>query len=190
MFGGIYEGRRVLVTGHSGFKGSWLSAWLLRLGARVCGISLRPGYEPNHFSLLDLDLESEWSNILESGEVRSIFADFQPEIVFHLAAQALVRPSYEEPGLTFATNVMGTVNVLESCRETSSVRAVVIVTSDKCYENREWVWGYRENDPMGGFDPYSASKGCAELVTAAYRRSFFAPETFGKTHSPAPGPEM
>ena len=183
MFGGIYEGRRVLVTGHSGFKGSWLSAWLLRLGARVCGISLRPGYEPNHFSLLDLDLESEWSNILESGEVRSIFADFQPEIVFHLAAQALVRPSYEEPGLTFATNVMGTVNVLESCRETSSVRAVVIVTSDKCYENREWVWGYRENDPMGGFDPYSASKGCAELVTAAYRRSFFAPETFGKTHS-------
>ena len=183
MFRGIYEGRRVLVTGHSGFKGSWLAAWLLRLGARVCGISLRPVYEPNHYSLLDLDLESEWSNVRESGEVRSIFADFRPEIVFHLAAQALVRPSYEEPALTFATNVMGTVNVLEACRETSSVRAVVIVTSDKCYENREWVWGYRENDAMGGFDPYSASKGCAELVTAAYRRSFFAPETFGKKHS-------
>ena len=133
MFRGIYEGRRVLVTGHSGFKGSWLAAWLLRLGARVCGISLRPGYEPNHYSLLDLDLESEWSNVRESGEVRSIFADFRPEIVFHLAAQALVRPSYEEPALTFATNVMGTVNVLEACRETSSVRAVVIVTSDKCY---------------------------------------------------------
>lgn len=182
MFGGIYEGRRVLVTGHSGFKGSWLSAWLLRLGARVCGIALRPGYEPNLYSLLNLDLESEWSNVRESEEVRSIFAYFQPEIVFHLAAQALVLPSYEDPALTFATNVMGTVNVLEACRATPAVRAVVIVTSDKCYENREQLRGYREEDPMGGFDPYSASKGCAELVTASYRRSFFPVEKFGSAH--------
>lgn len=182
MFGGIYDGRRVLVTGHSGFKGSWLSAWLLRLGARVCGIALRPGYEPNLYSLLNLDLESEWSNVRESEEVRSIFAYFQPEIVFHLAAQALVLPSYEDPALTFATNVMGTVNVLEACRATPSVRAVVIVTSDKCYENREQLRGYREEDPMGGFDPYSASKGCAELVTASYRRSFFPAEKFGSAH--------
>ncbi len=182
MFGGIYEGRRVLVTGHSGFKGSWLSAWLLRLGARVCGIALRPGYEPNLYSLLNLDLESEWSNVRESEEVRLIFACFQPEIIFHLAAQALVLPSYEDPALTFATNVMGTVNVLEACRATPTVRAVVIVTSDKCYENREQLRGYREEEPMGGFDPYSASKGCAELVTASYRRSFFPVEKFGFAH--------
>ena len=121
MFRGIYEGRRVLVTGHSGFKGSWLAAWLLRLGARVCGISLRPGYEPNHYSLLDLDLESEWSNVRESGEVRSIFADFRPEIVFHLAAQPIVRDSYKDPLYTYETNVMGTVHVLECIRRTGTV---------------------------------------------------------------------
>ncbi|HJH03623.1 MAG TPA: CDP-glucose 4,6-dehydratase [Victivallis vadensis] len=183
MFGGIYEGRRVLVTGHSGFKGSWLAAWLVRLGARVCGVSLRPTFAPNHYSLLELPVESEWTNIREAAELRSILMDFKPEAVFHLAAQALVRVSYEEPALTVATNVMGTVNLLEACRAVKSVKSLVVVTSDKCYENRETMRPYQEEDAMGGFDLYSASKGCAELVTQAYRRSFFNPEEYGAKHS-------
>lgn len=182
MFDSIYRGRRVLITGHSGFKGSHLAGFLIRLGAEVCGYSLPPPTEPSHFALLGLPMPSVWGDIRDAKKMRRAFLKFRPEIVFHLAAQPLVRASYVNPVETFEINVQGTCNVLEICRNCESVRAVVIVTSDKCYENRERPRGYRETDPMGGFDPYSASKGCAELVTAAYRRSFFPPEEFGKTH--------
>ena len=173
MFNNIYENKKVLVTGHTGFKGSWLVFWLTKLGADVCGYSLLPPTEPNHFEHLDLDIRSEIGDILDVGRLESVFAAFQPEIVFHMAAQPLVRLSYREPRETFATNVQGTVNVLEACRKTASVRTIVNVTSDKCYDNKEWDRGYREDDSMGGHDPYSASKGCAELVAASYRDSFF-----------------
>jgi len=173
----------VLVTGHSGFKGSWLCAWLKILGADVCGISLPLETEFRHSDLLKLDMRSEMCDIRDLEGMRKIFDDFRPEIVFHLAAQPIVRLSYEEPVATFESNVMGTVKVLEAARSTSSVRAVVAISSDKCYENCEQLWGYRESDPMGGYDPYSASKGCTELVIASYRRSFFAVDKFGETHS-------
>ncbi len=182
MFGDVYRDRRVLITGHSGFKGSWLAEWLIALGARVCGVSLRPGYEPNHHGLLKLPLLSEWANIREPGELRGIVGEFQPEIIFHLAAQPLVRLSYHEPVETFVTNVMGTVHVLETARTARSLRAVVAVTSDKCYENSGSGEPFRESDPMGGFDPYSASKGCAELAVASYRQSFFHPADYGTKH--------
>ena len=173
LFGGVFNGRKVLVTGHTGFKGSWLCLWLSRLGARVLGYSLPPPTDPNHHSLLGLPVESVVGDVRDAEALNAAFARFRPEVVLHLAAQPLVRLSYQEPALTFETNVMGTVNVLDACRNHDSVRAVVVVTTDKCYENREWVWSYRENEPMGGHDPYSASKGCAELVVASYRRSFF-----------------
>lgn len=175
LFGSIYQEKRVLVTGHTGFKGSWLCAWLTSLGAEVLGFSLVPNTSPNHFDLIgsELAMDSVFGDIRDPAALQETWAEFQPEIVFHLAAQPLVRLSYEQPVETLHTNVLGTANVFEACRSTSSVRAVVNITSDKCYENREWVWGYRENDPMGGYDPYSASKGCAELVTSAYRNSFF-----------------
>ena len=183
----IYVDRKVLITGHTGFKGSWLSLWLTELGANVIGYSLKPPTEPNLFE--SVNLKDKITHII--GDVRdekhltAIFEKYQPEFVFHLAAQPLVKTSYKEPKLTYETNVMGTVNVLEAVRKTSSVRDCIIVTSDKCYENREWVYGYRETDPMGGYDPYSSSKGCAELVTSAYRRSFFNPKDYGKTHNVA-----
>ena len=176
MFGGIYRGRRVLVTGHTGFKGSWLCAFLKRLGAEVCGIALPPESAPAHFTLLAPEVHSHILDIRDDAGVEKIFSAFRPEIVFHLAAQPLVRRSYEIPAETFSVNIMGTVNLLEACRAADSVRAVVAVTSDKCYENRERAAGYTEEDPMGGYDPYSASKGCAELVISSYRRSFFTPE--------------
>lgn len=184
LFGGIYRKTRVLVTGHTGFKGSWLCAWLTAMGANVLGFSLDPNTEPNHFQLTapSLALRSVIGDVRDSSALRDVWSDFEPEIVFHLAAQPLVRLSYEQPIVTLSTNVIGTANVFEACRHTPSVRAIVNITSDKCYENREWVWGYRENDPMGGHDPYSASKGCAELVTSAYRNSFFHPESYGKAH--------
>jgi CDP-glucose 4,6-dehydratase len=168
----FYRTRKVLLTGHTGFKGTWLAAWLDALGARVTGFSLPVDTPPEDASG---HVAGRWGDVRDSVAVRAVFAEVQPEIVFHLAAQALVRRSYREPVATYATNVMGTVHVLEAARHTPSVRVVVNVTSDKCYENREWVWGYREPDPMGGHDPYSSSKGCAELVTAAYRRSFGPP---------------
>jgi CDP-glucose 4,6-dehydratase len=177
LFQRSYVRRRVLVTGHTGFKGSWLAFWLLQMGAEVCGYSLAPETQPNHFSLLNPGGDIPTNDIRDIRQVIGCFQSFQPEIVFHLAAQSLVRRSYREPLDTFATNVMGTANILEACRLTDSVRAVVIVTSDKCYRNNEWEWGYRESDPMGGHDPYSASKGCAELVTAAFRNSFFSAGT-------------
>lgn len=173
MFGDVYQGRRVLVTGHTGFKGSWLCLWLEELGADVLGYALAPDTDPAHFQLIKLGLRSELGDIRDYPRFQEAVASFQPEIVFHLAAQPLVRRGYAQPLETLETNIMGTAHVLESCRKVNTVRAVVVVTSDKCYENQEWAWGYRESDPMGGYDPYSASKGCAELVTAAYRRSFF-----------------
>ena len=175
----MYPGKRVLVTGHTGFIGSWLCIWLRELGAEVAGYALDPPSEPNNFSVCRLSqhIRHHHGDVRDLASLLSIFGEFQPEIVFHLAAQALVRPSYEAPKATFDTNVGGTVNVLEAVRHTPGVRVVVNMTSDKCYENREWVWGYRENDEMGGHDPYSASKGCAELISAAYLRSFFSKST-------------
>ncbi|MBE6389125.1 MAG: CDP-glucose 4,6-dehydratase [Lentisphaerae bacterium] len=182
MFKSVYKGRKVLVTGHTGFKGSWLCAFLQQLGARVCAMALPPETEPAHYSLLDLEIEEKYIDIRDPAAVKNAIGIFQPEVIFHLAAQPIVRRSYDIPVETFATNCMGTVNILEACRFVPSVRAVVVVTSDKCYENREQEAGYKEEDPMGGFDPYSASKGCAELISASYRRSFFDPETYGESH--------
>ena len=170
---GFWSGRSVLITGHTGFKGSWLTLWLRRLGAEVTGLSLAPHTKPNLFELLFADEETAYADVRDLDAVRTAFVSAKPQIVFHMAAQALVRPSYRDPVETYATNVMGTVHVLEAVREADRVEAVVVVTSDKCYENKEWPWGYRENEPMGGRDPYSNSKGCAELVTSAYRSSFF-----------------
>lgn len=175
LFGDAYRGKRVLVTGHTGFKGSWLSLWLNQLGAKVVGISLAPETQPSHWSLLGLEstVQHHELDIRQSSEVASVFKSTQPEVVFHLAAQPLVRRSYRDPLETWSTNVMGTANVLEACRQTRSVRAILAVTTDKCYENQEWAWGYRENDRLGGHDPYSASKAGSELVAASYRRAFF-----------------
>lgn len=172
----FWRGRSVFLTGHTGFKGAWLSLWLQSLGARVAGFALAPDTSPNLFESAGVapGMRSLEGNLCERAGLEQAVREQAPEIVFHLAAQSLVRRSYREPADTFAINVQGTVNLLEAVRAANSVRAVVVVTSDKCYENREWAWGYRENDPMGGHDPYSASKGCAELVTAAYRRSFLA----------------
>ncbi|WP_327753142.1 CDP-glucose 4,6-dehydratase [Sphingobium sp. SJ10-10] len=169
-----WKGRRVLVTGHTGFKGGWLSLWLHRLGAHVTGLSLPAPTEPSFFEQTRLGdiLHHVQGDVRDLQTVSRVIEAARPEIVFHLAAQPLVRYSYDNPVETYATNVMGTVHVLEACRTIDSVRAAVCVTTDKCYENREWVWPYRENDPMGGYDPYSSSKGAAELAIAAYRRSY------------------
>ena len=173
MFGDIYNGRRVLITGHTGFKGSWLSYWLKQLGANVCGIALPAETEPSHYQLLKPAVRSVEEDIRNREVVETVFSAYHPEIVFHLAAQPLVRKSYQNPLETLEVNIMGTANVLEACRKTDSVKAVVVISSDKCYENREQMSGYTEEDPMGGHDPYSASKGCTELVAASYRKSFF-----------------
>ena len=178
----FWPGRKVFLTGHTGFKGAWLSLWLEKLGATVTGFALAPPTEPSLF--VEAEVARGMSSIL--GDVRDLASlqtamnDAQPELVLHMAAQSLVRASYADPVGTFATNVMGTVHVLEAARHCPSVRAVVIVTSDKCYENREWVWPYRETDSLGGYDPYSNSKACAELATAAYRSAFFDRERFSE----------
>lgn len=175
LFSGVYSGKTVLVTGHTGFKGSWLVLWLQLLGARVIGYALPPHTEPSLFQLSNAQegITHIVGDIRDLSKVREVCQTYKPDFVFHLAAQSLVRYSYEHPVETYETNVMGTVHLLEAIRATPSVRVCVNVTSDKCYENREWEYSYRENDPMGGYDPYSSSKGCAELITAAYRRSFF-----------------
>ncbi|MGD9638577.1 MAG: CDP-glucose 4,6-dehydratase [Alphaproteobacteria bacterium] len=173
QFADIYNNRKVLVTGHTGFKGSWLSLWLQKMKAEVTGISLKPETSPNHFDLLNLSIKNYLQNINDFNNVLDIFQKEKPEIVFHLAAQALVRRSYKNPLETWQNNIIGTANIIEACRLTPSVRAIIIITTDKCYENKEWVWGYRENDRLGGYDPYSASKACAEIVAASYRQSFF-----------------
>jgi len=175
-FGGVFSGKRVLVTGHTGFKGSWLALWLSRLGAEVHGYALPPTGERSLFR--DAGVESclasqRMADVRDTAALTTAVREIRPDFVFHLAAQSLVRPSYQEPRDTYDVNVMGTVNLLEAVRATDSVRVCQVVTSDKCYENREWVYAYRENDPMGGHDPYSSSKACAELVVSAYRSSFF-----------------
>jgi CDP-glucose 4,6-dehydratase len=177
-----WRNRRVLLTGHTGFKGTWLSLWLQMLGADVTGFALAPSTRPSMFELVRAadGMRSEIGDIRDAGAVAALVEDVQPEIVIHMAAQPLVRYSYENPIETYHTNVLGTVHLLDAVRRVTSVRAVVNVTSDKCYENREWVWGYRESDPMGGFDPYSSSKGCAELVTSAFRNSYFPQEGYAK----------
>jgi CDP-glucose 4,6-dehydratase len=169
----FWKDRSVLITGHTGFKGSWLTLWLRRLGAHVTGLSLPPNTNPSLFRLAFGDESSQYADVRDLGTVRAAIASARPQIVFHLAAQALVHPSYRDPLATYSTNIMGTIHVLEAVREVDFVEAAVIVTSDKCYENKEWPWAYRENEPMGGHDPYSSSKACAELVTSAYRSSFF-----------------
>jgi CDP-glucose 4,6-dehydratase len=177
----VWNGRRVFLTGHTGFKGSWLTLWLHKMGATVCGYSLAPPSTPNLFQVARIGelIEHVEGDVCDQQKLQSAMRNFAPDVVLHLAAQSLVRRSYEEPVLTYATNVMGTVNVLESIRNTRSVKAAVMVTTDKCYENREWHWGYRENDRLGGHDPYSNSKACAELVSASYRDSFFPPARLG-----------
>ncbi len=182
LFGGVYKDKKVLLTGHTGFKGSWLALWLEKMGAKVYGYSLE-NVGLNHLDLLKLNIHQKIHDLRDFEILQQYFDEVQPEIVFHLAAQALVRSSYNDPIETFSTNVMGTLNVYEACRKTPSVKAIVNVTSDKCYENKEWNWGYRENEPMGGYDPYSASKGCAELLTASYRNSFFNNNYFGEKHN-------
>lgn len=171
----FWRGKRVLLTGHTGFKGGWLSLWLQKKGAVVAGYALAPAYTESLFELACVGecMESVVADIRDLDTLKGVVAKVRPEIVFHLAAQPLVRLSYQEPAETFHVNVMGTVNILEAVRASDTCRVVVSITSDKCYENREWVWGYRETDPLGGHDPYSSSKGCAEIVNAAYRRSFF-----------------
>ena len=183
----LYRGRRVLVTGHTGFKGAWLTFWLNQLGAEVLGLALEPPSCPSLFAEADLGavIQHRHLDIRQARAVQAVVGDFEPEIIFHLAAQSLVRPSYHQPLETFSVNVMGTATVLEAARLSPQTKAVVVVTSDKCYQNKEWVWGYRENDPMGGHDPYSASKGCAELVTSSYVSSFFPPEKYGREHHTA-----
>lgn len=178
----FWKEKRVFITGHTGFKGSWLSIWLQTMGVDLTGYALAPPTQPSLFEMARVsdDMTSIIGDIRDLSHLKQAIADFKPEIIIHMAAQPLVRQSYEDPVTTYQTNVMGTVNLLETVRQVGGVRAVVNVTSDKCYENREWVWGYRENDPMGGYDPYSNSKGCAELVTAAYRNSFFNPDNYSQ----------
>lgn len=183
LFNNIYKGKKVLVTGHTGFKGSWLTFWLARLGANVTGYSINMPSKPNHFELLNLKVTSVMGDVRDKNKVLKTVKKYRPDIIFHLAAQPIVRKSYTEPVETLETNIMGIINVLESCREVGFVKAIVNVTSDKCYQNKELKRGYREEDPMGGDDPYSASKGCSELVANSYRKSFFQPEKYGKTHS-------
>ena len=182
-FNGFYSGKRVLVTGHTGFKGSWLSIWLNEMGAKVIGIAQEPFSERDNYALSGIGNKIEADirgDIRDAYQMKQIFQEYQPEIVFHLAAQPLVRLSYDIPVETYETNVMGTIHVLEAIRTTPSVKVGIMITTDKCYENKEQVWGYRENEPMGGYDPYSSSKGCCELAISSWRRSFFNPKDYAK----------
>lgn len=175
MFNNIYKGKRVFLTGHTGFKGSWLSLWLTKMGAMVCGYSLAPNTTPSMFNELQIEKRIEKSiigDLLDEKLLEKSMNEFQPDIVFHLAAQPLVRLSYSEPVMTYKTNVIGSLNVLEAARKCSSVKAFVNVTTDKCYENKEINRGYREDEPMGGYDMYSSSKGCVEILSSSFRRSF------------------
>jgi CDP-glucose 4,6-dehydratase len=182
MDANFWQGKRVLLTGHTGFKGSWLSLWLQAVGAELCGYALAPPTQPSLFEVARVaqGMTSVIGDITDLAHLQQVMADFRPEIVLHLAAQSVVSTSYRDPVANYNANVMGTVHVLEAIRQVGGVRSVVSVTSDKCYDNREWVWGYRETDPLGGYDPYSNSKACAELVTAAYRDSFFNPAQYAE----------
>lgn len=176
----FWRHKKVFVTGHTGFKGSWLCLWLHALGADVTGYALNPPTDPGLFELCGINklVNSTIADIRDEESLNKAMLAADPEIVIHMAAQTLVRRSYQNPGETYSTNVMGTVNLLDAVRHCKSMKAVIIVTSDKCYENKEWPWGYRENDPMGGYDPYSNSKACSELVTSSYRSSFFNPRNY------------
>jgi CDP-glucose 4,6-dehydratase len=178
----FWQGKRVFITGHTGFKGSWLTLWLHSMGAVLKGFSLNPPTEPSLYQCAAVNsvIDSTIGDIRDFDKLYSAINEFKPEIVFHMAAQPLVRLSYDEPIETYSTNVMGTVHLLEAVKRVGGVKAVINITSDKCYENREWVWGYRENEAMGGYDPYSNSKGCAELVASSYRNSFFNEKDYGK----------
>ncbi len=171
----FWNGRRVFLTGHTGFKGGWMSLWLQRMGAQVFGYALQPPTQPSLFETANVQsaVESQIADVRDLDRLRAAVRAASPQVVFHLAAQPIVREGFKDPVGTFSTNVMGTAHLLEACRDLPALEAVVIVTTDKCYQNNEWPWGYRENDPMGGHDPYSASKGCAELVTHAYAKTFF-----------------
>ena len=185
IFDGFYSGKKVLVTGHTGFKGSWLSIWLNELGANVVGVGLDPSSDKDNYVLSRVDsrIESDLRvDIRDLNALKKVIEEYRPEIVFHLAAQPLVRVSYEKPVETYQTNVMGTINLMEAIRSTDSVRSAVMVTTDKCYENREQLTGYKEDDPLGGYDPYSSSKGACEIAIQSWRRSFFNPADFGVKH--------
>lgn len=173
---GFWQSKRVLVTGHTGFKGGWLSLWLQSLGAELKGMALEPDAKPSFYEVSSVaeGMEHQVMDVRNFEDVRTLMSDFRPEIIFHLAAQPLVRQSYKSPVETYETNIMGSLHVLEAARQVSSVRAIVNVTTDKCYENREWVWPYRESDPLGGNDPYSSSKACVELLSNSYRKSFLS----------------
>jgi CDP-glucose 4,6-dehydratase len=177
-----WKNKRILLTGHTGFKGSWLSLWLQKMGAEVCGLALKPPTAINLYTDAQVgkNMRSVLGDIRDADLVRRTVQDFKPEVVFHLAAQPLVRASYEDPLGTYSTNVMGTAHVLDAVRKTGRPCAVVVITTDKCYENREWEWAYREVDRLGGYDPYSNSKACAELVVSSYRNSFFNPAEYQK----------
>src|ERR1700730_9307659 len=179
---GFWSGRRVFLTGHTGFKGGWLALWLAHLGANVRGYALDPSTDPNLFAAARIGdvVEDVRGDIRDGTRLDISMREFRPEVVFHLAAQPLVRYSYEDPIGTYETNVIGTARVLDAVRRTPSVRAVVSVTTDKCYENKEWIWPYRETDPLGGYDPYSSSKACAEIVTSSWRDSFFNPAQYAE----------
>ena len=182
QFNDIYRNKKVFITGHTGFKGSWMSFWLIQLGANVTGYALAPSTNPSHFDELHLDMESIIGDIREPDHLSEAIHNANPDILFHMAAQPIVRESYQKPVVTFHTNVLGTTYVLEACRHAPNLKAIVNITTDKVYENKEWIWGYRENEALGGYDPYSTSKACSELVTRSYRRSFFSLNTYGKNH--------
>ena len=185
IFNNFYNGKRVLVTGHTGFKGSWLSIWLHEMGAEVIGVGLEPYSEKDNYVLSGIGKKIKAdirADIRDDQKMKDIFKEYQPEIVFHLAAQSLVRLSYEIPVETYQTNVMGTINIMEAIRATDSVKVGVMITTDKCYDNKEQMRGYKEDDPFGGYDPYSSSKGACEIAIQSWRRSFFNPEDYGKKH--------
>lgn len=180
-----FRDKKILITGHTGFKGAWLSLILLKLGAKIYGYGLEPNTKVNLFDILKLNshFKSKIADIRNFDELNKSIQEFKPDLIIHMAAQALVRQSYKEPRETFEINTMGTVNLLEACRHTSSIQACINITTDKCYENKEWVYGYRENDPLGGYDPYSASKANSEIITSSYRNSFFHPKDYGSKHN-------
>lgn len=181
----IYKNKKVFLTGHTGFKGSWLNLWLKYLGAEIFGYSLPPNTNPNHFDLLggNKEFNGIFADIRDQRKLQEELLAFNPDIIFHLAAQPLVRESYKDPIGTFESNAMGTLNVLQSARKATNLKAIVVITTDKVYENKEWIWGYRENDALGGYDPYSASKACSEIIVDSIRKSFFNPNDFGKKHN-------
>ena len=183
LFGGAYKGKTVMVTGHTGFKGSWLVFWLQKMGAKVVGFSLDDPSDPCHFRLLNLKMDSLTGDIRDVAQLEAVITRHKPEVIVHMAAQALVRKSYAQPLETYQTNVMGTLNLLDACRKAGGVKVVLCVTSDKVYDNQEWTWGYRETDKLGGYDPYSSSKACAEISVSSFRNSFFNLKDHGHKHS-------